>query len=559
METKQTVAGPDDDPSHLQDDADNPTVIPPDSAYRKDGRLDLRKARENGVPMHLSTLRRGQQYTIRGVFAPKDRALTNRGAVPPDISDAESDPDIPKTPITMLPPDLEKPLKLLGELVREQRAVLEEEQPEKNKRQLGELEARINRLKNSFRTWMDDNAWNNRILEPDLHRRITRSLLFGETAKMVATDHTKLKALTQLHHWKNPSGRYVPPERQLLNLVRELEEAGIRMKHQRRLLIELGLVGSRDVYDMINTGLGNSGYTVTDIRPFKKGGTGALLKIDTLVPPELALQQPDGVITEGISTIRTLLAKIERHDYTKKNTPEEKRNTTTVREARIAAKAAAVGLAPPIVDHEIIRPTHVMEFFEDARDLRLVLKTKPEALQKRSLLLAQAVHRLHREADIIHADLKPENILLRKVMKNGKEEEEVIFIDFGSGKEINEIVPGDERLGYTPLYTPDERLQDDIINEKTDVFALGCIYYEMLTGQAWLQHVAETQGIEMKLETLTKLQRPLYDRKNLTDALSTIGDPHWQELLAGMLTPRRAKRLTTQQVISRLQRMPKAD
>jgi serine/threonine-protein kinase len=92
----------------------------------------------------------------------------------------------------------------------------------------------------------------------------------------------------------------------------------------------------------------------------------------------------------------------------------------------------------------------------------------------------QAAH----DAGIVHRDLKPENIFLTQ--KNGHDFVKVL--DFGISK-IKTPDHGDPKLTATdqiigtPLYISPELARGlAVVDHRTDVYALGCILYEMLTG-----------------------------------------------------------------------------
>jgi serine/threonine-protein kinase len=88
---------------------------------------------------------------------------------------------------------------------------------------------------------------------------------------------------------------------------------------------------------------------------------------------------------------------------------------------------------------------------------------------------------------IIHRDLKPDNIFLHK----DQEQEIVKVLDFGIAKlggdqPINDFSGRLTRHGYvlgTPQYMAPEQCQDKEVDSRTDVYALGVVLYEMLTGK----------------------------------------------------------------------------
>ncbi len=77
--------------------------------------------------------------------------------------------------------------------------------------------------------------------------------------------------------------------------------------------------------------------------------------------------------------------------------------------------------------------------------------------------------------NLVHADIKPENIIVTK--RNDK----LIFkiIDFGN---ITEIYSINTKAG-TPSYLAPERFKDSLINESTEIFAIGVTLYEVLTNK----------------------------------------------------------------------------
>jgi len=127
----------------------------------------------------------------------------------------------------------------------------------------------------------------------------------------------------------------------------------------------------------------------------------------------------------------------------------------------------------------------VMEWV-DGKLLRQILATEkklpPERAVKIAVGIAEALSYIHTHG-VVHRDLKPENIMIGP-------DDRVKLIDFGiAGME------GSRRLTFaklsqvmgTPEYISPEQVKGKRGDGRSDIYALGVMLYEMLTGQAAFQ------------------------------------------------------------------------
>jgi ABC-type multidrug transport system ATPase subunit/tRNA A-37 threonylcarbamoyl transferase component Bud32 len=94
--------------------------------------------------------------------------------------------------------------------------------------------------------------------------------------------------------------------------------------------------------------------------------------------------------------------------------------------------------------------------------------------------VAGALDHAHRRG-IIHRDVKPSNILIER-REDG--EEHVWLADFGIAKILTGPTTLRERfIAGTPSYMSPEQINGKRVDARTDIFALGCVAYELLTGK----------------------------------------------------------------------------
>jgi serine/threonine-protein kinase len=120
----------------------------------------------------------------------------------------------------------------------------------------------------------------------------------------------------------------------------------------------------------------------------------------------------------------------------------------------------------------------VMEFLT-GEDLKEYCK-KDNLLPLRKLLslltqTADALDYAHRH-EVIHRDIKPANIML---LKNGK----IKVTDFGIAKAISDSKTKSGIVLGTPNYMSPEQINGHDLDGRSDIFSLGVVFFELLTGQ----------------------------------------------------------------------------
>ncbi len=157
-----------------------------------------------------------------------------------------------------------------------------------------------------------------------------------------------------------------------------------------------------------------------------------------------------------------------------------------LREARLAAS----------VDHpHVVRVYDVGEQdgrlflamqWVDGEDLRQMLERSgrlaPERAVSIATQLAGALDAVHSVAGLVHRDVKPSNVLLGKVA----DQDHAYLTDFGVAKPSDATDQQLTRTGWvvgTAGYLSPEQIRGEEPGPSSDLYALGCLFFEALTGQ----------------------------------------------------------------------------
>jgi serine/threonine protein kinase/tetratricopeptide (TPR) repeat protein len=165
----------------------------------------------------------------------------------------------------------------------------------------------------------------------------------------------------------------------------------------------------------------------------------------------------------------------------------------------------------------------VMEFLR-GRDLaRVAYEEGPlpfrrivEVLRQVLAALSEAHH-----LQIIHRDLKPENIILEPMRTGG---DFVKVVDFGLAKMREETRGGPQITSPgivcgTPEYMSPEQGRGDPLDARSDLYAVGVILFQLLTGRLPFEADSPTQVVLMHLSTEPPDPRKVAPERNIPEVL----------------------------------------
>ncbi|GAB4507384.1 MAG: hypothetical protein Tsb0026_02600 [Sulfuricaulis sp.] len=175
--------------------------------------------------------------------------------------------------------------------------------------------------------------------------------------------------------------------------------------------------------------------------------------------------------------------------------------------------------------------------YVDGESLRAWLKRAVKLTPERTIDLARQITAGLGEAHaqgVVHRDLKPENVMLGR---DGL----VKVLDFGIARALDSDSTAARTIMGTPEYMAPEQSQGKALDQRVDIYALGLILYESLTGR---RVFSGTTPVEIALKQLK--ERPLPLKKFLSNT-----PPHLEAIVMRCLEKDPARRYASAAEIQR--------
>ncbi len=152
-----------------------------------------------------------------------------------------------------------------------------------------------------------------------------------------------------------------------------------------------------------------------------------------------------------------------------------------LREAKIIAKLDHPNIVRVYEFLDLKKPHgrfFVMEYVDGIPLSRLMENVKIIPLRVAcyiALKVAEGLAYAHSEG-IVHRDIKPSNVMISR-------KGDVKIMDFGISRSLDDSLTSPGVFIGTPAYASPEQLEGAVVDNRTDIFAFGAMFFEMLTGK----------------------------------------------------------------------------
>ena len=223
--------------------------------------------------------------------------------------------------------------------------------------------------------------------------------------------------------------------------------------------------------DVLTTGSVVAGYRIA--RLIGRGATGAVYLAEDPEGQQVAL--------------KVLIPELARN---------ERFRERFLREARIAASLEEPHVVPTFASGDEAGMLYLVMRFVDGLDLREILKREGPLSAERAVDLvgqiAGALDAAH-ALGLVHRDVKPGNVLVQQTETG----EHAYLCDFGLARHLASVdsLTGERAFVGTIAYISPEQIEGAAIDARADVYSLGCMLFECLTGQAPFERESEVATV----------------------------------------------------------------
>lgn len=163
---------------------------------------------------------------------------------------------------------------------------------------------------------------------------------------------------------------------------------------------------------------------------------------------------------------------------------DERFRARFLRETELAASLDDPHVVPTLASGEEDETLYLAMAYVDGADLRKLLRSEGRFEPERAIALisqvASALDAAH-AAGLVHRDVKPANILVERT--DG--DETAYICDFGLARHVTSVssLTSDRGFVGTIDYVPPEQVEGGTVDGRADVYSLGCVLFECLTGE----------------------------------------------------------------------------